>query len=138
VRERLVVATCIVVLLILTGYRVVSTRSVDYFVAGEGASAIGDNFASQPTEGNFYKILGGAEVGSSLKPGATVKLGELRRADGTSISFILAEGKFSDSTIEPVAAWKSLLVAPTILVSSADEELRNDGGISKSIGRGCH
>ena len=106
-------------------------------MAGDGSSLIDDNFHAAPTEENFYRILGSAETDGHLERGAKVKLGELRRTDGTTVSFVLAEGAFSVSSIEPAATWKTLLVAPTILVSSADEQLRNDGGISLSIGQGC-
>jgi hypothetical protein len=137
VRERVAVAACISGLLAFIGLKVVLTLSTSHFVAGDGSALIEDSFYSAPTEENFYRILGSVETDGHLEPGARVKLGELRRTDGTTVSFILAEGEFSVSSIEPVAAWKTLLVAPTILVSSADEELSNDGGISLSIGRGC-
>ena len=51
--------------------------------------------------------------------------------------FTVAEGSFRNSTIEPSINWSKLLNDPTAIVSSGDEFLRDDGGISKPIGIGC-
>jgi hypothetical protein len=50
---------------------------------------------------------------------------------------LIAEGNFTNETIEPSASWSQLLNEPTLIVSSADEHLRDNGGISQSIGVGC-
>jgi hypothetical protein len=72
-----------------------------------------------------------------LQPGAIADIGVLRTNDGRQITIKIAEGKFLDNTIEPTQSWSELLGKPTLLVSSADEHLRNDGGISRPIGAGC-
>ena len=127
--ERIAVIACILVLSLVLGLKMVSSLSSTYFASSDG---------SIPTQENLYKLLGAIDVEGRLKPGAQVKVAELRRTDGTSMSFIVAEGSFNASTIEPSQVWQPLLGKKTIIVSSADEKLRNDGGISKQIGSGCN
>ncbi len=72
-----------------------------------------------------------------LRPGAETEIATLRKNDGSTVSLIVAEGWFKDTTIEPKATWSKILGGPSAIVSSADELLRNDGGISESIAAGC-
>lgn len=72
-----------------------------------------------------------------LRPGASVDIGKLRKNDGGTLLITLAEVTFTDTTIEPQGAWEQLLRRPALIVSSGDEHLLNDGGISQYIGSGC-
>ena len=73
----------------------------------------------------------------NVQLGAKRTIGVLQRSDGRKIDLVVAEGTFKQSSIEPVSQWSNILSKPSMLVSSADEHLRNDGGISRAIGSGC-
>src|SRR5271170_1227385 len=100
-------------------------------------SAFVSGGAANPTSVDIGKVLDAMTSQGRLRQGAIAELAELRRNDGLSLSLIVAEGKFGPSSIEPEPVWIDLLKRPTLLVSSGDELLRNNGGISKSIGIGC-
>jgi O-acetyl-ADP-ribose deacetylase (regulator of RNase III) len=78
-----------------------------------------------------------ADDASLLKPGAVSNVATLRTNEGNEISIVVAEGSFRGSDIDPLTTWAKLINKPTMIVSSADEHLRNNGGISEAIGTGC-
>jgi O-acetyl-ADP-ribose deacetylase (regulator of RNase III) len=93
---------------------------------------------SDPQQSDVVALLNNTiTAGDSLQPGAVSNVATLRTNDGNEISIIVAEGHFRDSEIDPLATWAGLLNKPTMIISSADELLRNDGGISQAIGAGC-
>lgn len=73
----------------------------------------------------------------SLQPGSAAEIALLHLNSGRAIRFSVVEGTFSASSIEPMSTWSAVLQHPSMLVSSADERLSNDGGISYAIGIGC-
>lgn len=83
------------------------------------------------------KLLDQIAPDGRLQKGAQAEIALLYRNSGKPIRFVVVEGWFSKSSIEPESTWSSVLGKPSMLVSSADEKLSNDGGISFEIGRGC-
>ena len=87
---------------------------------------------------DLVTVLDGKSSNGSLKPGAAVDVAFLRKNDGSVLTFTVAEGTFNNSSIEPRDVWSNLLYDPTVIVSSGDQNLDNDGGISQPIGIGCN
>jgi hypothetical protein len=92
---------------------------------------------ANPNQPNMTSLLDTMAPAGKLLAGAETKIATLTKNDGNVLNLVVAEGTFRDTTIEPKAIWSKILEKPSVIVSSADEILRNDGGVSQSIGAGC-
>lgn len=93
---------------------------------------------ANPSAPDIAHLLDQLAPDGVLQRGASVDVAVLTKNDGSHVTFTVAEGSFEDSTIDPPVAWSKLLKNPAAIVSSGDEFLSNDGGISRPIGRGCN
>ena len=81
--------------------------------------------------------LASATVDGVVLKGASLKLLTLRAPDRNRVDIHVAEADFLESTIDGSERWDPVLLGDAILVNSVDEFHRNNGGMSKSIARGC-
>ena len=125
---RLALTAILLAMVVLMAVKLVSSFSTHAFAVSGSPSRSMDNIA---------KLLDALAPQGRLPEGAHQVVAVLTRNDGSQLMFEVAEGTFEKSTIEPRAIWAGLLKTPTLLVSSGDEVLRNDGGISLAIGAGC-
>lgn len=126
--ERIYIVIILGILLVLISIKAISSLPSKSFITPDGRLV---------TEAVTMGALDDMEKNGRLFPGASAKIGTLNRIDGSSVTFTIAEGTFSKTTIDPAGIWKKIIVQPTLLVSSGDEILRNDGGVSEAIGAGC-
>ncbi|MDO9414379.1 MAG: hypothetical protein Q7T81_17550 [Pseudolabrys sp.] len=92
---------------------------------------------NNPSINDIGAVLDQLAPAGSVLPGAQGEIETLSLSGGRDLKISLAEGTFEAETIRPETTWKKILANPSIVVSSADERLRNNGGISKLIGNGC-
>jgi hypothetical protein len=115
-------------MVILMAVKLVSSFSTHAFSVSGSPNRSMDSIA---------KLLDALAPQGRLPEGTHQVVAALTKNDGSQLVFEVAEGTFEKTTIEPRAIWSGLLNAPTLIVSSGDEVLRDDGGISLMIGAGC-
>jgi hypothetical protein len=125
--SQLTLATILLALILIISSNIFSLLSQKPFVVPGGS-------LNQPS---VTAVLDTMAVAGKLQVGAEALIATLTKKDGNTLNLHVAEGTFLDSTIQPQATWSKILKNPSVIVSSADEVLRNNGGISRSIGLGC-
>jgi hypothetical protein len=126
--SQLVLASTLFVLILLISLNIFSLLSQKPFVVPGRAT---------PGQLSMTSLLDAMAPDGKLQAGAETPIAALTKNDGDVLNLFVAEGTFQDSTIQPQPIWSKILDKPSVIVSSADEVLRNTGGISKSIGSGC-
>jgi hypothetical protein len=125
---RLALTAMLFAMVVLMAVKLVSSFSTHAFSVSGSPNRSMDSIA---------KLLDALAPQGRLPEGAHQVVAALTKNDGSQLVFEVAEGTFEKSTIEPRAIWSGLLNSPTLIVSSGDEVLRDDGGISLAIGAGC-
>ena len=125
---RLALTAMLFAMVVLMAVKLVSSFSTHAFSVSGSPNRSMDSIA---------KLLDALAPQGSLPEGAHQVVAALTKNDGSQLVFEVAEGTFEKTTIEPPAIWSGLLNSPTLIVSSGDEVLRDDGGISLAIGAGC-
>jgi len=92
---------------------------------------------SQSLDSHLEKLLTEVTSGGRVQKGAKVSLAIVRTDSGETVEISVVEGTFEDRTIEPEEVWQKVIGYKALLVNSADEYFRNDGGVSEHIGKGC-
>jgi hypothetical protein len=126
--SQIALAGTILVLIFAIGTNVISLLSQKAFSVPGSA---------RPSQMSMTAALDTMAPEGTLLPGAEATIAILQKNDGSTTNIGVAEGTFELSTIQPRATWSKILKMPSVIVSSADELLCNDDGISESIGAGC-